>query len=46
MRSTVVEHPSGRLSGARRFAVGTGRFDPALHRGHEDPPALLRPEAS
>ncbi|MDG4798099.1 xylan 1,4-beta-xylosidase [Micromonospora sp. WMMD1082] len=44
MRITVAEQPSGRLSDAWRFAVGTGRFELALRRDYQDSLALIQRE--
>lgn len=44
MRIVVPDRPSGRLSDAWRFCVGTGRFDLALRRDYQDSLALLQRE--
>ncbi|GIJ79794.1 xylan 1,4-beta-xylosidase [Micromonospora phaseoli] len=44
MRISVAEQPSGRLTEAWRFAVGTGRFDLALRRDYQDSLALVQRE--
>jgi xylan 1,4-beta-xylosidase len=42
MRILVPEHPSGRLTDAWRFCVGTGRFELALRRDYQDSLALIQ----
>ncbi|WFE40862.1 xylan 1,4-beta-xylosidase [Micromonospora sp. WMMD998] len=44
MRVTVPERPTGRLPGAWRACVGTGRFDLALRRDYQDSLALVQRE--
>lgn len=44
MRISVPEHPSGRLTGAWRACVGTGRFDLALRRDYQESLALVQRE--
>jgi xylan 1,4-beta-xylosidase len=40
----VPQQPSGRLSEAWRFCVGTGRFELALRRDYQDSLALIQRE--
>jgi xylan 1,4-beta-xylosidase len=42
MRISVPDQPSGRLTDAWRFCVGTGRFDLALRRDYQDSLALVQ----
>ncbi|WP_243715292.1 hypothetical protein [Micromonospora sp. KC207] len=42
MRIHVPERPTGRLTDAWRARVGTGRFDLALRRDHQDSPATVQ----
>ena len=42
MRIVVPHRPSGRLSDAWRFCVGTGRFELALRRDYQDSLALVQ----
>lgn len=42
MRIHVSEQPTGRLSDAWRFCVGTGRFELALRRDYQDSLALVQ----
>ncbi|WP_211369751.1 GH39 family glycosyl hydrolase [Nonomuraea turkmeniaca] len=44
MRIVVPERSSGRLAEAWRFCVGTGRFELALRRDHQEPLALVQRE--
>ncbi|WP_213454422.1 GH39 family glycosyl hydrolase [Rhizomonospora bruguierae] len=44
MRITVPERSSGRLAGAWRACVGTGRFDLALRRDYQESLALVQRE--
>ncbi|HKT02077.1 MAG TPA: xylan 1,4-beta-xylosidase [Rugosimonospora sp.] len=44
MRVSVPEQPTGRLGGAWRECVGTGRFDLALRRDYQDSLALVQRE--
>ncbi|MGC9665325.1 GH39 family glycosyl hydrolase [Planosporangium sp. 12N6] len=44
MRIVVPDHPSGRLTDAWRFCVGTGRFELALRRDYQDSLALIQRE--
>jgi len=42
VRTSVPDQPSGRLTDAWRFCVGTGRFDLALRRDYQDSLALVQ----
>src|SRR5690242_18348209 len=42
MRVHVPDQPVGRLTGAWRACVGTGRFDLALRRDYQDSLALVQ----
>lgn len=42
MRISVPDQPSGQLTDAWRFCVGTGRFDLALRRDYQDSLALVQ----
>jgi xylan 1,4-beta-xylosidase len=42
VRISVPDQPSGRLTDAWRFCVGTGRFDLALRRDYQDSLALVQ----
>lgn len=42
MRIHVPDQPTGRLTDAWRFCVGTGRFDLALRRDYQDSLALVQ----
>ncbi|MGP3960217.1 GH39 family glycosyl hydrolase [Nonomuraea sp. 3N208] len=44
MRIVVPDRPSGRLSEAWRFCVGTGRFELALRRDYQESLALVQRE--
>jgi xylan 1,4-beta-xylosidase len=42
MRTLVSDRPSGRLSGAWRFCVGTGRLELALRRDYQESLAMVQ----
>jgi hypothetical protein len=44
MRTVVPDLPSGRMSEAWRFCVGTGRFELALRRDYQESLALVQRE--